>query len=535
MERSRLDILLTVVIAVTALVACRSTCCPTYSGCCERPIVMKVDEGTVVEPQPKQATWLDKRVRGLRWDEVSLDQAATYLTTITGKSIIISPTTRAGKLHEISLTLDLDDVAVRDVLGLITEPYGLRWDERENAVWIRTVVAVPGEKRLRYHDLRDLAQVPSMDPEKPEEVILNPAQLQAVVDGLKREVYPDYWDTKDGGVIERRNAILIVRAPNIVQSAIEEYLTRIRKGARPEADKKLGKAGKPPKPKTWRPVKTQDPPSWLEAKRVKGLKWEDVDLRGAVAYLRTITGRNFYITPKVVEAGLHETKLTLALDDVPVSSVLGLITEPDDMRWAEQDGVVKIMTADEHAGGMRLRYYDIKDLVMEPPAKQAKPGMPQPAPIAATKTESNLVSRIRREVQPKFWSEAKKAAIEARNGILIVRAPTRVHKGIEALLNELRRGAGLRAKAEATQINLAISNTTVADTIKTLQIMTGLNLVIDPRFPDAGKQEITGLKLKDTSLWTALQMVASAAGEHMGWEARGNVLLLTRTDFTQVK
>ena len=85
----------------------------------------------------------------------------------------------------------------------------------------------------------------------------------------------------------------------------------------------------------------------LAAKRVHGLEWEDTNLDQAVAYLRTITGVSFYITPKVREERFDDVLITLKLGHVPIRNVLDLVTEPFDLRWDVRQGVIWILTREE--------------------------------------------------------------------------------------------------------------------------------------------------------------------------------------------
>src|SRR5204863_4086906 len=61
----------------------------------------------------------------------------------------------------------------------------------------------------------------------------------------------------------------------------------------------------------------------LESKRVKGLQFTDQNLDQVVTYLRTVTGLNFHITPKVRSTKFDEVKVNIpGLDDVSVRQVL---------------------------------------------------------------------------------------------------------------------------------------------------------------------------------------------------------------------
>ena len=83
-----------------------------------------------------------------------------------------------------------------------------------------------------------------------------------------------------------------------------------------------------------------------------------------MTYLRTVTGLNFHITPKVRTTKFDEVKITVpGLDDVSVKWLLdNVITTPYDLRWEPRDGVVTLVMKDEVPGTMRLKYFDVKDL-----------------------------------------------------------------------------------------------------------------------------------------------------------------------------
>ncbi len=201
----------------------------------------------------------------------------------------------------------------------------------------------------------------------------------------------------------------------------------------------------------------------LAKKRLKGLDWEEMNLDQAVAYLRTITGLNFYISPKVREEKFDDVMINAQLDDVSVEAVLSaVLTEPFELRWDVRDGVVWIYTPEAFAGTPSLR-------------GKAAPGAK---------------------------SDGK----------------------------PLRSGPG--SFGNTTTVSLSVSDQSLGDVIKMLQIQTGLNLMIDPRIPaDVAKTRITALKLENAPLATALTMLAASAGDDCAWTRQGNVQVLTRKEF----
>ncbi len=199
--------------------------------------------------------------------------------------------------------------------------------------------------------------------------------------------------------------------------------------------------------------------SILEKKRVKGLDWEEQNLDQVVAYLRTITGLNFYVSPKVREEKFEDTIISAQLDDVSVKTILdNVVTEPYELKWEPRGGVIWLLTSDEVSGSMRLRYFDVKDLSVNiqnflgqeinlvpsnftPPEP---PELPEPAPIFPAES---LVELIRETVGGEAqWEDP--ATIEARNGILIVRNTSEILAGVDDLLTQLRANTGLLVNLE---------------------------------------------------------------------------------------
>jgi type II secretory pathway component GspD/PulD (secretin)/tetratricopeptide (TPR) repeat protein len=198
--------------------------------------------------------------------------------------------------------------------------------------------------------------------------------------------------------------------------------------------------------------------SVIETKRVKNLTWEDADLEAVVSLLRTVTGLNFYITPKVKQEKMEEVRVTLSVDDVTVRTILGLVTEPYGLKWEPRDGVVWIAAADEVSGTMRLRYFDINDLNVAiksfvgeeinlwpsnftPPEP---PELPEPTP----QFPSDQLVELIKETIGKEGSWEDPATLEAKKGILIARNTPEILDQVDRLLSELRANTGLLVNLE---------------------------------------------------------------------------------------
>ena len=154
-----------------------------------------------------------------------------------------------------------------------------------------------------------------------------------------------------------------------------------------------------------------------------------------------------------------EVEINLDLDDVTVKTVLDLITEPYELRWSPENGVVKIATKDEVRGDMYIRYFDIKDLTVAienfvgqeinlvpsnftPPEP---PELPEPTPIFP---EEGLVDLIRETIGGETaWEDP--ATIEVRNRHH--HRPQHADASstrCEQLLDELRANSGLLVNLE---------------------------------------------------------------------------------------
>ena len=122
----------------------------------------------------------------------------------------------------------------------------------------------------------------------------------------------------------------------------------------------------------------------------------------------------------------------------------------------------------------------------------------------------------------------------------IVRASGTVLDGIGRYLTAERRrlrpyelSTEMQRKLDRFTVTLAVKNMPLEDVVKTLQVQTGKNLVIDPRVhADVARSPILGFHAKDIPLTTALNMIRSAAGEDFVWTARngGNVIVLSRRE-----
>ena len=89
--------------------------------------------------------------------------------------------------------------------------------------------------------------------------------------------------------------------------------------------------------------------------------------------------------------------------------------------------------------------------------------------------------------------------------------------------------AALLQKVEGTTVNLSVDEQSFPEVIKTLQIQTGFNIVIDPRISGTVADAVVSkLSLTDVAMPTVLNMLQDQGGEEgIVWTTKGNVIWFT--------
>jgi hypothetical protein len=125
---------------------------------------------------------------------------------------------------------------------------------------------------------------------------------------------------------------------------------------------------------------------------------------------------------------------------VSLGTVLDLLTEPYELRWLAEEGLVTLDLASDRADEMHFRYHDVKDLCepILPASIEASPDLPEFPELPEPMFEiEGLVDLVRETVgREEAWEDP--AAIEARNGILIVRNTRPILDALDRLLRGLR-------------------------------------------------------------------------------------------------
>lgn len=183
--------------------------------------------------------------------------------------------------------------------------------------------------------------------------------------------------------------------------------------------------------------------------------FKETPFEECIDFFRKMTKLNIVIDPKVHEKYPSEDmKVTLKVDELKLYSVFKIILRFWDLRMLYKDGVLFITTQEEVAKRVRLRIYDVRDLVV-PLQDFPGPSITLPAtdegedPLSGVVWDwgddpnvvaepDELVNMIRTHIDPESWENTEGASVTISNGLLIVVASDEVHEKIALLLAQLR-------------------------------------------------------------------------------------------------
>lgn len=176
---------------------------------------------------------------------------------------------------------------------------------------------------------------------------------------------------------------------------------------------------------------------------INRVHWEAANLDQVVSHLRTMSGLNFYVTPRVRAEVFEDVEISLELADLSLRTVLDLVTAPFELRWTLKDNLVVIDRKDAPIREMTLRYYDLKDLTVRivrgMDSHHTADDHAEPAPLYSP---DELVDLIRETIGGyDAWRDS--ATIESRNSILIVRNESHIQDAVALLLEGLRASVGI--------------------------------------------------------------------------------------------
>ncbi len=130
----------------------------------------------------------------------------------------------------------------------------------------------------------------------------------------------------------------------------------------------------------------------------------------------------------------------------------------------------------------------------------------------------NLEHKILRWPSQKFWNDITRAR-KNRNSAFggTKRRPEEV---------------ALAAKLKTTTVNLSVEGRPFKEVVQTLQIQSGVNIILDPRITEVGDTQVQPINVEQISLEQALDMLKATA-EGVLWEITGNVVRFTKKELVK--
>lgn len=186
----------------------------------------------------------------------------------------------------------------------------------------------------------------------------------------------------------------------------------------------------------------------LESMRIT-VHFEESPLADAVGYLREVTGLNFVILSRDVDA---QAPVTLKVKDLRVKSVLKLLLHPKELTAFYRDGAIVVGPRDGTHERVSLQLYDVRSFqaklqdfpgpVVELVSASAGAGpmtgitltLDEAPPIME---EDMILTLVQENTGGRSWDENPNTAIQMVNGRLLVNQTPKVHREISRFLQKL--------------------------------------------------------------------------------------------------
>ena len=214
----------------------------------------RAGSGRAQAPDPRSEqilnTLAQKRVYDLKFEsgEINLSSAIQYLRSVTGLNFVLSQKVKEDKADS-EIDLNLDNVSVRQVLDLITEPNEMAWKIRNGVVMILNKDEALDKAVLQFYDVKDLVAkisdfpgqeinlVPSKyQPPEPADLDAEPTspfEVDSLMDVIRQTIEPDSWDTVENANIEPKNNVLVVTTTPDIHRKIGQFLSDLRRNTGP--------------------------------------------------------------------------------------------------------------------------------------------------------------------------------------------------------------------------------------------------------------------------------------------------------------
>jgi hypothetical protein len=181
-----------------------------------------------------------RRVKNVKWTEMSLKDMVTWLRVATGWNFIVNHA-ELGKANidvsTLAFDIELADVSIATLLEVTLQPHGMAVRIQDNLVWITSKADSLGKLMTRVYGIShitwqkidfaapDINLLPSgytpPDEYVPETLVEDDPLLtgDAVADLVKEIVAPGEWET-EGWAIKATKTYLSIRAPAAVHAKI---------------------------------------------------------------------------------------------------------------------------------------------------------------------------------------------------------------------------------------------------------------------------------------------------------------------------
>jgi hypothetical protein len=189
----------------------------------------------------------------------------------------------------------------------------------------------------------------------------------------------------------------------------------------------------------------------LETMKVS-VDFEDVKLPDAIDYLRDVTGLNLVMLPKAMDKDA-DTKIRLKVKDLSVKSILKLLISSRGLTATYRDGAVVILPKEDLNDSTTMKMFDVRSMLVKlqdhagPRMELVQPGkggvgpimgvsiLEEPAPPPVD--EDFMIQLIKENTGSGAWDNNPRAAIELKNGILVVSQTPAILREIDKLLGML--------------------------------------------------------------------------------------------------
>jgi len=205
--------------------------------------------GLDIAPDPREEQILNvlntRRMRNVEFQagEITLANAIAYIRSVSGLNFVMSQKVKEEKA-ETEINLKVDNVTIKQVLELITEPYEMAWKIRNGVVMILDKEEAADKAVLQFYDVKDLVAkitdfpgqeinlVPSnyQPPEADEEPDPQPAfEIDSLIEVIKQTIDPESWETIENADIQVKTGVLVVNTSPEVHRQIGGFLSDLRK------------------------------------------------------------------------------------------------------------------------------------------------------------------------------------------------------------------------------------------------------------------------------------------------------------------